>query len=63
MKLRIHNTYEDRIEFYVDDEHIGSVDHDGVGWAGMEAAEQLLTAIAKAAGIEVVKTEGGSDDN
>ncbi|MBK3780325.1 hypothetical protein G3A43_08645 [Paraburkholderia aspalathi] len=46
---------DEAVDVFVNGEDIGRLDHDSIGWAGMEAAEKLLTKMAKLLGAEIVE--------
>jgi hypothetical protein len=53
--LGFKRTDDETVDVFVNGEDIGRLDHDSLGWAGMEAAEKLLTKMAKLMGAEIVE--------
>lgn len=52
-RFSIYRQDDEKLEFFVGDKKVGSVNHDGHGWVGMDAAEQLFFAIAAKLDAEV----------
>jgi hypothetical protein len=53
---------DERLEILVNGESVGDFDHDRHGWSGMEAAEDLATAIAGKLGIPLIETAVDGED-
>lgn len=51
--LVISDDGDEVVNFYIEEELIGSVNHDEYGWAGMTATIELVEAIAEAYGIPI----------
>lgn len=46
---------DEAVDVFVNGQDIGRLDHDSIGWAGMDAAEKMLTKMAKLLGAEIVE--------
>ena len=62
-KFTFNRVDEELLEISLDGKMLGSYDHDTHGWGGMEAAERLLTRIAKMLDIEIEHVEGEVDED
>jgi hypothetical protein len=51
------STDGETITIFVDGERIGYVDHDGLGWDGMQSVENFVTEVAKKLGAEIIQME------
>lgn len=49
---------DERLEILIDGTEITTVSHDSVGWAGMEAVENVARGLAKKLGIQLDETYG-----
>lgn len=45
-KLTIETSNEERVSYFLDNKHVATVTHDEHGWAGMELASNIFSAIA-----------------
>jgi hypothetical protein len=55
--FRINRPHEETIEFFVDDESVGTVTHDEHGWSAMDDVQCLFERVANRIGAEIVRTE------
>lgn len=53
-KIYFDSLDDETLEVWVDDEMIGSVNHDQHGWAGMEAVETLVKELAFALNLDLI---------
>ena len=46
---------EETLEIHIDGENVGNFNHDDHGWNGMQAAQQLMRAVARKLNFEIIE--------
>lgn len=57
-----HSFNEEEVVISLNGVQIASLNHDAIGWDGMDAATQLMEKIAEKIGATIVHVEGDGDE-